>query len=84
MFTPPEFLPATIEGGAQVGRKSFRQKEFAFAQRAEGNCAGRIGAFLKHRLVPVFSSVEFGQRDSTNSARERPKLLREILEGINL
>jgi hypothetical protein len=76
MFTPAEFAPVAVESGAQVRREGFRQEQLAFAKGTKGNGAGGIGAFMEHWLGPVFSSVNFGQRDCNDSARERPKSCR--------
>ena len=64
MFTPAKLPPIAIEGTAKVGRKSFRQEQLAFAEGTEGNGAGWVGTFMKHRLVPFFSSVELAREIS--------------------
>jgi hypothetical protein len=62
MFTPAKLPPITIEGFANIGRKSFGQEQFSVTQGTEGNRAGRVCAFMQHGLDPVFSSISFGKR----------------------
>lgn len=58
MFAPAQLLPVALERDARVGWKSFGKKQLAFAQGTEWNCACGVGAFMQHRLGPIFSSVE--------------------------
>src|ERR1700686_577545 len=51
MFTPPELPPVAFESAAGVSRKSFGQKQLAFAQGTEGNRAGWVCTFMKHGAV---------------------------------
>jgi hypothetical protein len=73
MLAPPYLTPVTVETGVKVGRKSFGKEQLAFVKGTERSSACGVGAFMEHGLGPVFSSVNFGQREVHATARERPK-----------
>jgi hypothetical protein len=58
MFPPMKLPPVAVEFRAEFRGKSFRQEQFTFAKRSEGNCAGWVGAFMQHGKGPVFSWLE--------------------------
>jgi hypothetical protein len=84
VFAPPELPPVAIESGVGAGRKSFRQKQLALAQGSKGDRANRIGAFMEHRLVPFFSSVEFWPERFHQQCTRKAVAAARRLETINL
>jgi hypothetical protein len=58
MLAPVQLPPVALESDVRVRRKSFRQEQLAFTKGTEGSGAGGVGAFMEHRLGPIFSSGE--------------------------
>jgi hypothetical protein len=84
VFPPPVLPPVAIESGVCLCRESFRQKQLALAQRTEGDETGWIGTFMKHGLVPFFSSVKFWPERFHQQCTRKAVAARGGLEITNL
>ena len=57
VFALARFAAIAVEAGVEILSESFRQEQFAFVKRSEGNSTPGVRAFLKHGLDPVFSAL---------------------------
>jgi hypothetical protein len=73
MFAPPEFSTVAIESGPEVGRKSFRQEQFAFAEGTEGDGASGVRAFMEHlaRSILLFGKISVREISRAMHAKGR-------------
>jgi hypothetical protein len=83
MFPPRELPSIAVEPGAQVGRRAFRQKQFAFAQRTEGNRASGVGAFVQHELESSLLFCEVSARERCGYCTPKAEPLTGTLEVVN-